>query len=261
ALAQNLSDIAAMGGTPTHAVIAIAIPPQWTPDDALALYSGLSELARQTHTDIIGGDTVRSIGPLTLTLTVFGRVSPAEMLTRSGARPGDALFVTGTLGRAAAGLRVLDDRRPIPPTLERAVHAQLQPEPRLDAARALATSGLVTAMMDLSDGVATDLHRLCKQSQVGVIVDAEAVPVDPVVTLACAWLATPSSTHDPLTLALTGGEDFELLFTAPPAAEAALRRCIAPLALTRIGHMTHATELLLSTDGQTTPLPWGFTHF
>lgn len=261
ALAQNLSDIAAMGGTPTHAVIAIAIPPHWTPDDAIALYQGIAELAAQSATDIIGGDTIRSIGPLTITLTVLGRVSQHELLTRSGAHPTDALFVTGTLGRAAAGLRLLDADFPFPAHLRVAVQAQLRPSPRLHAGRALATSGLVTAMMDLSDGVATDLHRLCRMSQVGAILDQSALPVDPVVYAACAWLAAHGTPRDPQELALTGGEDFELLFTAPPLAEEDLRARLAPLALTRIGHITNTKEILLQTPNSTIPLPWGFTHF
>ena len=161
ALAQNLSDIAAMGGTPTHAVIAIAVPPQWTTAEATALYSGIADLAGRSNTDIVGGDTIRSTGPLSLTFTVLGRVAATELLTRKQARPGDALYVTGTLGRAAAGLRVLDAGQTIPAELEPAVRAQLRPQPRLEAARALATSGLVTAMMDLSDGVALPICTGC----------------------------------------------------------------------------------------------------
>lgn len=261
ALAQNLSDIAAMGGTPTHAVIAIALPPHWEAEKAAALYRGMADLARRAQTDIIGGDTIQSTGPLTLTLTVLGRVAPHEMLTRQGARAGDALYVTGTLGRAAAGLQVLETGCAYPEALRPAVRAQLQPEPRLAAARALATRGLVTAMMDLSDGVATDVHRLCRASGVGVQIDRERIPVDPVVPAACAWLAQQGPVCDPTLLALTGGEDFELLFTAPTGAETALQQAVAPLSVTRIGTMTEAADLYLRADGRLTPLPWGFTHF
>ena len=261
ALAQNLSDIAAMGGTPTHAVIAIALPPQWTADEATSLYQGLADLAARTETDIIGGDTIRSCGPLTLTLTVLGRVAPEELLTRGGARPGDALFVTGSLGRAAAGLHVLDAGAPWPPQLALAVQAQLRPQPRLAAGRVLATSGHVTAMMDLSDGVATDLHRLCRMSQVGAVIDEAALPVDPIVFAACDWLAAQGAPRDPIALALNGGEDFELLFTAPPESEPALRACLAPLPLTRIGVITSDKDLLLRQSQGCIPLAWGFMHF
>ncbi len=260
ALAQNLSDIAAMGGVPTHAVIAIATPPGWNPAQAAALYRGLAELAAQTDTDIVGGDTIRSVGPLTLDITVLGRVSEAELLTRAGGRTDDALFVTGTLGRAAAGLRVLDAGRDIPAELAPAVQAQLRPQPRLAAARALAQSGHVTAMMDLSDGVATDLHRLCRASGVGAIVEAAALPVDPMVPQACQWLAAAGAAPDPLLLALTGGEDFELLFSALAAVEDDLRARLAPMPLSRIGSLTASADILLRRDGQTQPLPWGFTH-
>jgi thiamine-monophosphate kinase len=116
-------------------------------------------------------------------------------------------------------------------------------------------------MMDLSDGVATDAHRLCRMSQVGVIVEEAALPVDPVTTAACAWLAEHGASFDPLELALTGGEDFELLLTAPPSSEPALRALLAPLPLTRIGVISVERELLLQQPGRRIPLPWGFTHF
>ena len=261
ALAQNLSDIAAMGGTPTHAVIAIALPPHFTPAHTTALYQGIAELATATGTDIIGGDTNRSSGPLILTPTVLGQVSPGELLTRRGARPGDALLVTGTLGLAAAGLQVLDAGHPTPEAFSPAVHAQLRPQPRLRAARILAASGCVTAMMDLSDGIATDLHRLCASSGVGAVVRAERVPIDPVVIAVCRWLAERGVAADPLRLALAGGEDFELLLTAAPEAEARLRTAVAPLPLTCIGEMSASQDILLHRGAQTEALSWGFTHF
>ncbi len=200
ALAQNLSDIAAMGGTPTHAVIALALPPDFIPADTLALYQGIGELAAASHTDIIGGDTNRSSGPLVLTPTVLGRVASGELLTRHGARPGDALFVTGTLGRAAAGLQLLESRHPAPEAFAPAIRAQLRPQPRLQAARMLAISGRVTAMMDVSDGVATDLHRLCAASGVGAVVQADRVPIDPLVVAVCHWLRECGPPVDPLQL-------------------------------------------------------------
>ncbi|MHB9131724.1 MAG: thiamine-phosphate kinase [Armatimonadota bacterium] len=261
ALAQNLSDIAAMGGTPTHAVIALGLPAHFTPEEAVALYRGIAEMARESATDVIGGDTIRSSGPLTLGITVLGQVSPAEILTRSGAHPGDALFVTGTLGRAAAGLRVLDAGRPAPAALAGMVAAQLRPQPRLAAARDLAGSGLVTAMMDLSDGIATDLHRLCLSSGVGAVVERAALPVDQGVIDTCRWLTEMGTPCEPGTLALGGGEDFELLFTAPADAEDTLRARIAPLRLTRVGLITESTELLLHDGVNVNPLNWGFTHF
>lgn len=261
ALAQNLSDIAAMGGTPTHAVIAVALPPRFLPEQVTAIYRGISELALATGTDIIGGDTNRSVGPLILAPTVLGQVTPDELLTRHGATPGDALFVTGSLGRAAAGLRVLEAGRVIPEALSAAVQAQLRPQPRLQAGRTLATSGRVTALMDLSDGVATDLHRLCASSAVGARLERARLPIDPVVFTTCNWLAETGSSVDPLQLALAGGEDFELLFTAAPDAEAVLRAELVPLPITCIGEMTAAPDILLHSNAQTVALPWGFTHF
>ncbi len=259
ALAQNLSDIAAMGGTPTHAVISLAVPPQWPTDHATALYDGVAALARATETDIVGGDTIRSVGPLTICLTVLGRVAAGEVITRTGAHPGDALFVTGSLGRAAAGLQLLDCGHAVPHAFRSLVDVQLRPQPRLAAARALVGGG-VTAMMDLSDGVATDLHRLCRASHVGAILDAGTLPVDPLLPAACAWLAAHGIPQDPQALALCGGEDFELLLTAPPDRAAELQHRLAPLPLTCIGTITDAPELLIRAGDTLHPLGWGFSH-
>lgn len=261
ALAQNLSDIAAMGGAPTHAVIALALPAGVTAEQAAELYRGLGELAEQSGVDVVGGDTIRSSGPLTIGVTVLGRVPAAELLTRGGGRPGDALFVTGALGAAAVGVRLLDSGRPVPEELHPAVLAQLQPQPRLTPARVLATTGRITAMMDLSDGVATDLHRMCRAGGTGAVIERDRLPLAPVVFAACAWLAEGGVHCDPLEMALCGGEDFELLLTAPPDAEDELRRRIDPLPLTRIGALTASPDLLLHGDDGDIPLPWGFTHF
>ena len=260
ALAQNLSDIAAMGGTPTHAVIALGLPPTITADAVQAIYAGMVPLAEASGTEIVGGDTNRA-AKLTLALTVLGQVREEALLTRAGAHAGEALFVTGTLGLAAAGLRLLECGHPAPAALQPAIQAQLRPQPRLTAGCALGASGLVTAMMDLSDGLATDLHRLCRASRVGAIVDAARLPIDPHVDAACAWLTAQHIPGDPQQLALLGGEDFELLFTAAPGDEEALKRLLAPLSVTRIGAMTSDPALLLQQGTTVTPLPWGFTHF
>lgn len=261
ALAQNLSDIAAMGGTPTHAVIGFGLPAAVTTEFATEIYRGMGELAARSGVDIIGGDTIRSVGPLTLSITALGRVPADELLTRAGGQPGDALFVTGSLGAAAAGVCLLDSGQPVPTELQPTISAQLEPQPRLAAARALATSHRVTAMMDLSDGVATDLHRLCRMSGAGAIIERAKIPIAPVVVSACDWLASYGRTVEPLTLALQGGEDFELLLAAPPEAEDELRQGIDPVSLTRIGTLTASLDILLQENTHTAPLPWGFTHF
>lgn len=259
-LAQNLSDIAAMGGNPTHAVIALALPADWPESEAQQLYSGIAELAKQSSTDIIGGDTIRSSGPLTITFTVLGKVAKNELLTRAGAQERDALFVTGQLGLAAAGLRLLEAGEAVPSSFQPAVDAQLRPQPRLQAARILAESGILTAMMDLSDGVATDLHRLSRQSKLGAQLQASLLPVHPLLAEICQTNGFTAQ-EIPLSLALYGGEDFELLFTAPAASEDDLRQLVYPLKLTRIGEMTRVPEILLITENGPAVLPYGFTHF
>lgn len=262
ALAQNLSDIAAMGGVPTHAVIALGYSERWAPEMAVALYQGIGALAAQAGVDVVGGDTIKSSGPVTLGITVLGRSEPNALVTRAGAQPGDAIYVTGTLGAAALGVRLLDAPVVAPSALAPLIAAQLRPTPRLAAGRALGLSGCVSAMMDLSDGVATDLHRLCRASRTGALVNLDTLPVHPAAQAGCDWLATHTDLScDPLLLALTGGEDFELLITAAPDREAAVRAAIAPLALTRIGTILPDPELWLLHDNQREPLPWGFTHF
>lgn len=258
-LAQNLSDIAAMGGRPTHAVIALALPHGWPESEAEQLYRGIAEMARQSATDIVGGDTILSSGPLTITFTVLGRVARGELLTRAGAKPGDALYVTGYLGLAAAGLLLLEAGNSVPAEFQPALDAQLRPLPRLQAARKLASSGMVNAMMDLSDGVGSDLHRLCRQSNLGAMVYSSLLPVHPLLPAICQSTVTAGKT--PQSLALYGGEDFELLFTAAEAQEDHLRQVIHPLPLTRIGMMTTSTAILLQTEDSCAPLRWGFTHF
>ncbi len=194
ALAVNLSDLAAMGGVPEAAVAAVAVPPD-RPGLADEVAAGLAECAARFDCPLVGGDT--SVGPaLYLAVTVTGTTTAPAPVLRSGASPGEVVFVTGALGGAAAVLALLEAGRRPDPEAALALH---RPVPRLAEGRVAATAG-ATAMLDLSDGAALDIGRLARASGVGVEVAADRVP-----------LAEGAD----LTRALTGGDDYELCFTAP----------------------------------------------
>ena len=262
AMAQNLSDIAAMGGEPAAAVASLSAPDDLSSDSLDRIAQGLISAASEYGASLVGGDLVGSPGPIAVDVAVMGWVEEDHLLLRRGARPGDAILVTGSLGASAAGLALLQQGLADDPSPEaaRALHAHRQPVPRLAEARAIAASHLATAMMDLSDGLADDLPRLCAESGVGARVFARRLPIHP----ACLVLAFRLG-KDSLALAITGGEDYQLLFTCPPDAVDALAAAVssaAGTAVTVIGDVTEERGVsFLDPDGRVIEPGAGFDHF
>ena len=257
-LAVNLSDVASMGGIPRWALVSLSLPGETPLDFADELAAGLYEEAARFGVALVGGNLARSPDRLVLDLTLLGEVEPDRVLYRSGARPGDRLLVTGTLGDSAAGLTILLGQAPRrEPEARTLIERHQLPTPRVAAGRAIATSGLATAMIDLSDGLASDLSHLAEESRIGAIVEAARIP------LSTALLALARATgHDPLDWALRGGEDYELLLTAPAERVPALIAAVdaTGVALTEIGEVVAQPGLWLrQPDGEQTPL--GVTHW
>jgi len=231
AIAVNVSDVAAMGATPRWALVALACPEAAGRDEVEAFYEGALALCDAYGVVIVGGDTSSSPTGWTVNVTLLGEA--AAPVLRSTARPGDVIAVTGSLGRAAAGLAVLE-RDQAPPgvpaaTLAELTEAHLRPRPRVAEGRWLAGAGGVTAMMDLSDGIATDLARLVAESGTAATVDLHHLPVADATREVAAALH-----HDPIAWATGGGEDYELLLTCEPAAFEGLAAGLARATGTRL---------------------------
>ncbi len=264
ALAINLSDLAAIGGYPLFALVSLGLPNSLDVLWVEELYHGLGHEARQHGVAIVGGNMTRSPGGIWVDVTVLGRVRRDEVVLRSGARPGDLVLVTGQLGAAAAGLQLLLD-----PELthvvgdpEPALTRHFTPTPRLAEAAVIARSRQVTAMIDLSDGLSSDIGHICEQSGVGVRLWAAALPIAPAARAIAAARGEP-----PWNIALAGGEDYELCFTAPPDAAASLAAAIqeqtgAPV--TVVGEIlpAEAGRWMRLPEGDAIPLaPRGWEHF
>jgi thiamine-monophosphate kinase len=223
ALSTALSDLAAMGAEPGEAYVVLGAPERMGEPELLELGEGLAAVARETGTTLAGGDVTRA-PVLTLAVTVVGHApDPEDFVTRAGARPGDVLVVTGELGGAAAGLLLLED-----PALsgdDALRRRQLDPTPRLAAGRALAAAG-ASAMIDISDGLAGDAGHLATASRALLVIEATALPVASGVAPVAA-----AADRDPLDLAVSGGEDYELLAALPAEALTSAREKLAAMSM------------------------------
>ena len=268
ALAVSLSDIAAMGARPLWSLISIGMPEDiWQTEFAERVYDGLLDLARRYGVHLIGGDTSRTTENIVIDSVVVGECAAGKAIRRAGARPGDQIFVTGSLGAAAAGLRLiergahlaeqnLDDEDS--QKLDHVLLRQLRPEPRVGWGIVLGEERFATAMIDLSDGLSSDLNHLCRAGSVGALIDSALLPIDNYVTELCGRRAL-----DPLQLALHGGEDFELLFTVKPSDVSRLPRRVDATEITCIGKILDAAEGVKISEGSRTWQlePGGWKHF
>lgn len=274
ALTINLSDIAAMAGVPRHATVSLCLPPDVPLSWLDGLYDGLLERSAETGVNIVGGNLSLSASSIVVDVTLLGQ--GGKLLTRAGALPGDLVVVTGALGAAAAGLRLLTQGARLDEdgyllqsgvwteSSSRAVthclRALLDPNPPLAFARTLAEQEIVHAAMDVSDGLSGDLYSLCEEGDISAWVDSAAVPID-----ASAASLERARGGDAFALALHGGEDYQLLMAVPPEKLDALRdvAVIWDLPTTVVGEFAPGpSALLLKKGGSLLPLtPQSFDHF
>lgn len=280
AMAVNVSDIAAMGGIPRHALVALAIPQEVPVEFIEECYRGLRDEGARDQVEIVGGDTSSSFSGLVLSVVLLGEVERDRYLTRKGAKVGDSIWVTGRLGASAAGLAALEagfrmvgegiegitgpgverltaeERK----ALAEVIQAHLFPIPKVREGRVLALAGVVSAMIDISDGLASDLNHILVESGVSAKIYQERLPLHPAAMIVGRLLG-----QDPWLYALQGGEDYELLFTSskePWRVERALAVEGFPLP-TLIGAVVEGNEgaFLMDSFGDSKPLTGGYEHF
>ena len=241
-LVRGLSDIAAMGGRPIAAFLSLALPAKLPQHWVDRFFAGLLRLADRYRVELAGGDTSQSPGGVLADITVFGNVAKGKGLRRSGARVGDQIYVTGALGESAAALQLVRHKK--------AKKRDIFPEPRIAIGEWLVKNGIASACIDVSDGLSTDLSHMCEESGVGALIEAKQIPIH----------KAASRLNNSLQLALNGGEDYELLFTA--STEKKIPNAIGETALTRIGEITNGTQIMLIKNSKRERLiPKGWEHF
>lgn len=257
ALAVNLSDLAAMGASPRLALLSLALPHDLSCTDFEGIVRGIAALAATAGIAVVGGNLTRTPGPLTLDITAIGTVKRRGAMTRGGARPGDYLYVTGAIGGAAAGLQMLQAQDGGASAI--CVERYLRPSARLRTGALLGRNRAASSCIDLSDGLADGVTRIAESSGVGITLDGDAVPVEPD---AARWFT--SRGLEPLAAAVSGGDDYELLFTVRPRQRGRLKAAIrhGGVPLTRIGVCTNDGKVAVHSGSMPEMvLPTGFTHF
>jgi thiamine-monophosphate kinase len=249
-LTRGLSDIAAMGGEPIAAFLSLALPAKLPQSWADRFLDGLLRLSAKAGVVLAGGDTAESPSGVMADIVVLGSAPRGKAILRSSARPGHRIYVTGELGGAAATLDLLSKgKKRLAP---KGYSQHFFPAPRLDVGQVLSGQRLVSSMIDISDGLSTDLMHICEESGVGAEIKKQAIPV--------ARIGKPRRRVD-VRFALHGGEDYELLFTAPPHKRIPAR--IGRISITEIGCITHGKKIFIrNSDGSLTELdPQGWEHF
>ncbi|BAB04263.1 thiamine-phosphate kinase [Halalkalibacterium halodurans] len=259
-LAINISDLAAMGATPKFYLVSIAVPPQWSDREIKTLYRGMAECAAPYRMDLIGGDTVSTNAKLVVTVTAVGHVPKGTRLLRQRARPGDVVFLTGTVGQSAAGLELLNKKGlhgPFTEEEELLVLAHQQPQPQVEAGHLFARSGYRIALNDVSDGVASEANELAEASKVKLVLKANTIPLHPAMET--------FSKEQQLEWALFGGEDFQLIGTAAVDAFASLQQLAIQrgISLTEIGYVEAGSPVVELEEGTARSVlkKSGYNHF
>lgn len=262
ALAVSLSDVAAMGGKPVWSMISIGIPEKiWKGDFVERFYDGYAELGQKHGVELVGGDLSRTPDKIVIDSIAAGEVEKGRAVLRAGAQPGDLIFVTGELGGAAAALKLLENGERLgesrhPNLLLR----QLAPNPQTEIGQIIGDRNLASAMIDVSDGLSADLFHICRQSKVGARIYAEKIPVESKIL---DFESLTFAAENEISLALAGGEDFELLFTVDPKKIFQLEKALKIRPLSHIGEITASVEIieLISADNSRLLEPEGFRHF
>jgi len=282
----NLSDVAAMGGLPRFCLTSLALPVHIPVKAVMDFYRGFNALLRIHKTVLVGGDTCSSTSGLVISVTVLGEAKKRTVISRAGAKKGDRIFVTGTLGDSGAGMELLkagirenkrgtrdegrgtknrsresggrtkDDNSELRTPYSELIMRHLRPVPRVEWGRRIALSGCASSMIDVSDGLSSDLLHLCEESGTGALLHGDRIPFSPALLRSADQLRKP-----PLEYALSGGEDYELLFTVPSARMKTLEALRIPV--TEIGTITTGKAMLqVSETGSKIPLrPTGYNHF
>ncbi len=258
-MAVNLSDVAAMGGTPREALVSVAIPDTVEVETLDAIYDGMKSMAREFGVNLLGGDTTASRDHLVINVALVGEATEREVLYRSGARPGDIIFLTGPVGDSAAGLDILLADRSFE-AKDALLEAHLNPYPHVRAGRIIAGLGVAHSMIDVSDGLAGDVGHICAESRVGAVLEEERIPTTEAFRAYCARFGL-----DPLPLMLNIGEDYVLAGTAPEKAAGVLAEALESggCRFFPVGRIVGETGLrLLSRDGSARTIrPGGWNHF
>jgi len=263
-LAVNLSDLAAMGATPRVAVLSLVLPPALAAIDVDQLIASLIELAGRHRIALVGGNITSSHGPLVVGMTAIGSVRRRRVITRAGGRPGDELWVTGTLGAAAAGLGYLRQKSSTSSpeetdAIQSCVDRYRRPEPRVRIGMLLGRNRVARAGVDLSDGLADGLRQITRASGTGAIIDGTSLPLEPGARL---WFSRQGL--DPLVETITNGDDYELLIAVPRTDRrrlAVVERLSKGVPLTHVGKLTQPRNLVLRTPEQDRDMPAGYQHF
>ena len=271
ALAVNLSDLAAMGAEPRAALLSLVLPGSMTVGDFDDMVDGFLALAARSGVALVGGNVAQSPGPLMLDVTVIGSVKRRQVLVRGRAKPGDALYVSGVVGAAYAGFLASRAMAAAagpgagaagdPEEMAACVERFLRPEPRLRLGLLLGRNRAASSCIDLSDGLADAVEQIARAGGVGAEIDGDAVPV-PGEARRC--FERLGGGRDPLDAAMTGGEDYELLFTVPARRRRAFEsvaRLVPGVPCTRIGTVTADRRVSVTRRGSRAPLPAGFAHF